>query len=86
MRYKWIQLQGYIGFYNGMGLNQVNIDFTKCKSNKIIIRGSNGSGKSTLMNAINVNPDSNDNFIPNMEARKNICIVDNRVEYIIRYI
>ena len=86
MRYKWIQLQGYIGFYNGMGLNQVNIDFTKCKSNKIIIRGSNGSGKSTLMNAINVNPDSNDNFIPNMEARKNICLVDNGVEYIIRYI
>ena len=86
MRYKWIQLQGYIGFYNCMGLNQVNIDFTKCKSNKIIIRGSNGSGKSTLMNAINVNPDSNDNFIPNMEARKNICLVDNGVEYIIRYI
>ena len=86
MRYKWIQLQGYIGFYNGMGLNEINIDFTKCKSNKIVIRGSNGSGKSTLMNAINVNPDSNDNFIPGMEARKNICLIDNGVEYIIRYI
>lgn len=86
MRYKWIQLQGYIGFYNGMGLNEINIDFTKCKSNKIVIRGSNGSGKSTLMNAINVNPDSNDNFIPGMEARKNICLIDNGVEYIIRYV
>lgn len=86
MKYKWIDLQNYAGIYNGMQLNQINIDLTKCKTNKILIRGLNGSGKSTIMNAINVNPDSNDNFIPNMEARKNLCIVDNGVEYIIRYI
>lgn len=86
MRYKSIELINYAGIYNGMGINQISIDFTKCISNKIIIRGSNGSGKSTLINAINPNPDSNDCFIPNVEARKNICLTNNGVDYIIRYI
>ena len=86
MRYKSIELINYAGIYNGMGINQISIDFTKCISNKIIIRGSNGSGKSTLINAINPNPDSNDCFIPNAEARKNICLTNNGVDYIIRYI
>ena len=86
MRYKWIELYGYAGIYNGMKLMQIKIDFTKCKTNKIIIKGDNGSGKSTLENAINPNPDSNDNFIPNCEARKNICLCDNGTDYIIRYI
>ena len=86
MKYQWIELQNYAGIYNGMRLNQIKIDFTKCKTNKILIRGDNGSGKSTLMSAINVNPDSNDKFIPNAEARKNLCIIDNGAEYIIRYI
>ena len=86
MHYKWIELYGYAGIYNGMGLMQMKIDFTKCKTNKVIIRGSNGSGKSTLINAINPNPDSNDKFMPNSEARKNICLVDNGTEYVIRYI
>lgn len=86
MKYKWIELQNYAGIYNGMQLNHIKIDFTKCKTNKILIRGMNGSGKSTLMNAINVNPDTNDKFIPNTEARKTLCIIDNNTEYIIRYI
>lgn len=86
MKYKWIELNGYAGFYNGMGLTQIKIDFTKCKTNKIIIRGSNGSGKSTLINSINPNPDSNDKFIPGMEARKNICLENNGIVYIIKYI
>ena len=86
MKYKWIELYGYAGIYNGMGLMQIKIDFSLCRTNKIIIRGSNGSGKSTLINAININPDSNDKFIPTEEARKNICLDDNGVLYLIRYI
>ena len=86
MRYKSIELINYAGIYNGMNLYQIKIDFTKCISNKIIIRGANGSGKSTIINAINPNPDSNDNFIAGAEARKNIELVDNGIEYIIRYI
>ena len=86
MRYLYIELVGYAGIYNGLGLNQIKIDFTKCKFNKIIIRGRNGSGKSTLMNAINPNPDGNENFIPNVEARKTMSLLHNGIEYIIRYV
>lgn len=86
MRIKWIELINYGGIYNGMGLNEIHIDFTLCKTNKIIIRGLNGSGKTTLMDAISIHPDANEYFIPNIEARKNICVIDNGIEYIIRYI
>ena len=86
MRYKSIELYNYAGIYNGMGLTQIKIDFTKCITNKVIIKGKNGSGKSTLLNAINPNPDSNDLFIPNAEARKIIVLHDNGVDYVIRYI
>lgn len=86
MKFKWIDLQNYAGIYNGMGLNQIRIDFTKCKSNKIIIRGDNGSGKSTLIDAIGIMADANDKFIPGMEARKSCCITDGTSDYVIRYI
>ena len=86
MRYESIELIGYIGFFNGMGLTQIKIDLTRCQSNKIIIRGSNGSGKSTLMSTIHLLPDSNDKFIPDMEARKTLRIRDGETVYIIRYI
>lgn len=86
MRYKFIELHNYIGIYNGMGLNEIKIDFSKCKYDKIIIKGDNGSGKSTISNSIHPNPDTNDKFIPNQEARKNLCLVDNGTEYLIRYI
>ena len=86
MKYKSIELVNYAGIYNGMGLTQIKIDFTQCISNKIIIRGSNGSGKSTLMGAIHPNPDGNDKFIPNAEARKTLVISDNNIDYVIRYI
>ena len=86
MRYKSIELINYAGIYNGMQLTQISIDFTKCVSNKIIIRGSNGSGKSTLINAINPNPDSNDKFIPGAEARKTLVLSDGFTDYVIRYI
>ena len=86
MKYKSIELVNYAGIYNGMGINQIKIDFTKCISNKIIIRGSNGSGKSTLMGAVHPNPDSNDKFIPGAEARKTLVLYDGITEYVIRYI
>ena len=86
MRYISIELINYAGILNGMGLSQIKIDFTKCISNKVIIRGSNGSGKSTLMNALNPMPDPNSMFIPNMEARKNIVLFNNGVQYLIQYI
>ena len=86
MRYLNITLINYIGIYNGMGINEISIDFTKCKSNKILISGINGAGKSTLMKAINLFPDSNSDFIPDKEARKIIDVIDEGMIYRIQYI
>ena len=86
MRIEWIELTNYIGIYNGIGLNNIKIDFRLCRSNKILIKGLNGSGKSTIFNALSVFPDSNDSFINGMEARKNICVNNDGIEYIIKYI
>lgn len=86
MKYLYVGLVGYVGIYNGLSINEIRLDFTKCKYNKIIIRGKNGSGKSTLMSAINPFPESNEFFVPETEARKTLNILHNGIEYVIRYI
>ena len=47
MRYTYACFKGYIGFWNGLGLDKVEIDFTKCRNNIVVISGINGCGKST---------------------------------------
>lgn len=86
MRFGFIELVGYAGIYDGMGLNQIRIDYTKCIYGNIVIRGKNGSGKSTLLNAFTPLPDSNDSFLPSVEARKIISVISYDTEYVIRYI
>lgn len=81
MKITYIRLVGYIGIYNGLGLNEIAIDFTKSMYKKIVIRGANGSGKTTLIKALNVLPDSNSVLIPTMECRKDISVVNNGVLY-----
>ena len=75
MRYLRAQFKNYIGFYNGMNLDVVDIDFTKCKHNIILIGGKNGSGKSTLLNHLNPFPDGSNAFIPERSAEKNLVLV-----------
>ena len=87
MKFLWIELTNYIGIYDGIGLKSIRIDFTNCRTNKVLIKGLNGSGKSTLYNALSIHPDSNDSFIPGAEGRKNVCIMNNEgVIYTVRYI
>lgn len=86
MKFVNLHLTNYIGIFNGMGLYDINIDFTKCKHRMTIIRGDNGSGKSTLSKAMNLFPDSSDNFIPGYEARKEITLADGATIYFIRFI
>ncbi len=81
MRFTSIYLSNYIGIYNGMGLNEIHIDLTKCQNRMLIIRGDNGSGKSTLFKAMNLFPDGNDSFIPGLPARKEIVLIDNQTMY-----
>lgn len=59
-----------------MGLDKIEIDFTKCKNNIILLKGVNGSGKSTLLNALNLFPDPSSAFVPMKDAEKRITIAD----------
>lgn len=77
MKYLRASFKNYIGFYNGMGLYEVDIDFRKCMHNIIIISGKNGSGKSTLMNHLNLFPDPSTSFIPNKTGEKHLSLIDN---------
>ena len=86
MKYLQATFKNYIGFYNGMGLYEVNIDFRKCTHNIILITGKNGSGKSTLMNHLNPFPDSSNSFIPNKTAEKHLVLFDKGDTYTIQIV
>lgn len=81
MRFGFISLTNYIGIYQGLGLNYIEIDFTKCKYRTVIIKGDNGSGKTTLQKALDVFPDGNDSFIPGLPAKKEVVLIDNETLY-----
>jgi ABC-type cobalamin/Fe3+-siderophores transport system ATPase subunit len=65
MRFLYIRLKNYIGIYNGMSLNQIEINFSNAINKVTVINGKNGCGKSTLLNALTVNPDPASCFIEN---------------------
>ena len=52
MKLKSAIFRGLVGVYMGSGLQEITIDFTKCKNRIILITGPNGSGKSTLAKLI----------------------------------
>ena len=73
---KRLKLVNYGGIYNGMGLYQIEIDFTKCRNRIILIKGDNGTGKSTIENALKPLPDDNTAFISGKDASKEIEYID----------
>lgn len=73
MRLLRLRLENYIGIYNGMGLNHIEIDFSKCIHKVLIIKGDNGTGKSTIFKALTPLADSSINFIPDKTAIKEIA-------------
>lgn len=77
MRLKMVRLENYAGIMNGMSLNVIEIDFTRCTHRMIVIKGDNGSGKSTLFNALTPVPDDSSCFIPGLSAKKIIEYYDN---------
>lgn len=85
MRFLNIKLTGYIGIYNGMGLNEIEIDLSKAKHKLLIIKGANGSGKSTIEKALNPLPDNNSFFIPGVSAKKELILQDKDLIYKIVY-
>ena len=72
MRFNYVRLKGYVGIYNGLGLNEISLDFTKSKNKIVIISGKNGCGKSTILKSLSVNPESSSDFVPNMGAEKEL--------------
>ena len=83
MRFIYARFKGYIGFNNGMGIPELEIDFSKANHKICIISGRNGGGKSTLLNSLNILPDNSSCYIPNMSAEKELHIIDNDNLYII---
>lgn len=72
MRLLRLELDNYIGLYNGSGLEHIEIDFSKCIHKVTVIKGSNGSGKSSLFKTIHPFSDTNYYLTPNVDARKRI--------------
>lgn len=46
---RYLSLRGAIGLKDGIGLNEIEIDFSKYKPGVLCLLGKNGSGKSTLI-------------------------------------
>ncbi len=86
MKYLYASFTGYAGFYHGMGLDTIEIDFSKCTSNITLITGKNASGKTTLLNALNLFPDSSSSFTPGVDAEKKLRLFDNGNIYDIQII
>lgn len=76
MRINYLELRNYAGIYNGMELNELVIDFSKCQHKICLIKGDNGSGKSTIMKALNPLPDPASVFIPGLVGYKCIVYLD----------
>lgn len=86
MKYLYASFTGYAGFYHGMGLDTLEIDFSKCTSNITLITGRNASGKTTLLNALNLFPDSSSSFTPGVDAEKKLRLFDSGNIYDIQII
>ena len=78
---KEIELINYVGIYNGIGIEDLSIDFTKSNKGLFIIIGDNGSGKSTLLDALSPLPEDNSSFIKERQAEKLLTIIHNNIEY-----
>lgn len=52
MRLRRLYLKGYANILNAMDRMELNIDFTLCRHNVVVIRSENGSGKSSIINEL----------------------------------
>jgi DNA repair exonuclease SbcCD ATPase subunit len=76
MKITRLKLVNFIGIMHGTGLNEIEIDFTKCKNTIIMLLGGNGSGKSTILSQLQPYKDSFDErktlILDGLEGRKEI--------------
>lgn len=81
MRILFARLKGYIGIYNGLGLDEISIDFKRCKHRIVVISGVNGCGKSTLMDALSILPDPPSIYRAGISGEKELIVDDNGIIY-----
>ena len=86
MKFLYLKLVNYVGIYNGLGQDEIDIDFTKMKSKLVLIRGLNGSGKSTINKSLSPLPDSNKSILNGKQGEKYINILNNNAIYKIKII
>lgn len=75
MKLNKVKLINYIGIYNGMGIHEIDIDFSKCIHSITVIKGDNGSGKSSLFKTIHPFSDTQNSLILNLKAAKYISYI-----------
>ena len=85
MRFTYLELENYIGIYNGMGLYNIKINFLKAKHRICVIKGTNGSGKTTIQSALSLFPDGSESFIPDKPAKKVVQVLNNNIIYEIKF-
>ncbi len=81
MKFISAKFTGYVGFNAVMGLDELEIDFSKSKHKICLIVGMNGSGKSTLLTALNIFPDPSSYYMKNKNASKLLRLIDNNNLY-----
>ena len=62
MKITYFRLKGYIKVLNGMGLEEISLDFSQFKNRIVLIQGENGCSKSTIVSALSPNPDTSDSY------------------------
>ena len=79
MKIVYFRLKGYIKVLNGMGLDEIVIDFSQFRNRIVLIQGENGCSKSTIIGAMTPEVDSNDSY------RTDVFIDENGNRQIIEY-
>ena len=88
MKITYFRLKGYIKVLNGMGLDEVILDFAQFKNRVILVQGENGCSKSTIIAAMTPDIDSNDSYRTDVfiDANGNRQIIEYPAEKEIHYI
>ncbi|WRM43503.1 hypothetical protein [Staphylococcus phage LY01] len=89
MKIKRLKLKNFIGIYAGMGLKEVEIDFSKSKNNMIMLLGDNGSSKTVILSQLSPYRESNDQrrdiIIENEKGLKEIDYIKDNDLYEIKH-
>jgi energy-coupling factor transporter ATP-binding protein EcfA2 len=83
MKILYVRAKGYIGIYQGTGLEEIYIDFRRGKNRIVMIDARNGGGKSTLLDLLNPFPDPTDEILKGKAGEKEIAYEHRGSTYII---